>query len=127
MYTNLLTIIKNGQQAKKATVKVQYSNGDFAVAELLVKHKLLDSVAKKGRMPKRILEAKLRYDSNGVGAIRGVKFLSKPSRRLYAGYQELNPVNQGFGVLVLSTPKGIVDGKTARKEKVGGELMFQIW
>ena len=127
MYTDLLTKIKNAQKAKKAVIKVPYSNNDLAVAELLVKHKLLDNVSKKGRLPKRVMEIKLRYEANGIGVIRGLKFLSKPSRRLYACYKELKPVKQGYGLLALSTPKGILDGKSAKKEKVGGELMFQIW
>jgi small subunit ribosomal protein S8 len=126
MYTDLLTKIKNAQAVKKESLKVPYSNADFAVSELLAKHKFIEEAAKKGRMPKRVLELKLKYQ-NGQGAIQGVRFLSKPSRRLYAGYKEIKPVRQGYGLLALSTPKGILDGKTAKKEKVGGQLLFEIW
>lgn len=126
MYTDLLTKLKNAQAVKKESIKIPYSNMDFAVAELLAKHKFIEEAAKKGRMPKRVLELKLKY-KNGQGAIQGVRFLSKPSRRLYAGYKEIKPVRQGYGLLALSTPKGILDGKTAKKEKVGGQLLFEIW
>lgn len=126
MYYDLLTKIKNAQAAKKESVKVSYTNLDFAVAEILAKHKFIEEVLKKGRMPKRILDIKLKYQ-DGQGVIQGVKLLSKPSRKLYSGYKNLKPIRQGYGLLVLSTPKGIMDGKSARKEKVGGQLLFEIW
>lgn len=126
MYYDLLTKIKNAQAVKAENIKTPYTNMDFLIAELLAKHKFIDEVFKKGRMPKRILDVKLRYQ-NGEGTILGVKFLSKPSRKLYVGYKEIKPVRQGYGLLVLSTPKGILDGKTAKREKVGGQLLFEIW
>ena len=126
MYTNLLTKIKNAQAVKKESVKMPYSNMDFAIAEVLAKHKFVEEVSKKGRMPKRVLEVRLKYKDN-KGVIQGVRVLSKPSRKLYSGYKDIRPVRQGYGLLVLSTPKGIMDGKTAKKEKVGGQLLFQIW
>lgn len=126
MYTDLLTKIKNAQAVKMESIKVPYTNMDFVISELLAKYKFIDEVFKKGRMPKRILDIKLRYQ-NGKGAIQGVKFLSIPSRKLYVGYKDVKPVRQGYGLLVLSTPKGILDGKTAKKQKVGGQLLFEIW
>ena len=127
MYTDLLTKIKNAQSARKEYVKVPYTNMDMAIAELLSKHNYLESALKKGRNPKRIIEIKLKYDKNRSGAIGEVKFLSKSSRRLYLGYRDLKPVKQGFGVAILSTPKGILTNKEARKMKIGGELLFEIW
>ena len=99
---------------------------DLVIAELLAKHKFIDEAVKKGRAPKRILEVKLKY-KQGKGAVQGVRLLSKPSRKLYCGYKEIKPVRQGYGLLVLSTPKGIMDGKSAKKEKIGGQLLFEIW
>lgn len=126
MYTDLLTRIKNAQAVKKASLKVPYSEMDMAILETLSKNHYIESAAKKGRSPKRIVEINLRYE-DGEGAVRGVKFLSKPSRRLYAGYRDLRKVRQGYGHLVLSTPKGIMTGGEARKQKLGGELLFEIW
>ncbi|MDO8584609.1 MAG: 30S ribosomal protein S8 [bacterium] len=126
MLADLLTRIKNGQQARLASVKAPFSRMDFAVAELLAKHKYLESAEKKGRMPKRIIEAKLRYDADG-GVIHGVKLYAKPSRRVSVSYKKLPAAHQGFGLLALSTPKGILTATEARKAKVGGILLFEIW
>lgn len=123
---NTLVKIKNAQDAKKENVKVPFSNFSLAILELLEKHKLVEAVSKKGRMPKRIIEIKLKYN-NGEGAIHQIKFLSRPSRRLYLGYKDIKPIRQGYGILILSTPKGVIDGKTARKEKVGGQALFEVW
>jgi len=127
MYLDLLTKIKNGQAVKKESVKLPYSEMDFLIAELLTKHKFADGASKKGRAPKRVLEVKLRYDKEGKGAVQGINVLSRPSRRLYTGYKDLRPVRQGYGLLIISTPKGIMDGKSARQQKLGGQLLFQIW
>lgn len=126
MYIDLITKIKNAQKAKKESIKIPYSNMDMAVAQLLADTKLVDSVEKKGRMPKRVIEVKLKYD-NDKGVISGVKFVSRPSRRIYSGYKELKPVRQGYGFGIISTPKGIMTTREARKQKVGGQLLFEIW
>lgn len=126
MYIDLLTKLKNAQKAKKASVKLPYSNMDFAIAEILSARGFVGAVTKKGRMPKRVMEVELKYE-NGRGALGGVRFLSVPSRRLYAGYKELRPVKQGYGIAILSTPNGILTNAEARKKKVGGQLLFEIW
>ncbi len=99
---------------------------DEEVVSVLVKQNYLDSYEKKGRNPKRILDIKLKYNE-GKGAVSDVKLLSRPSRRLYVGYKEIKPVRHGYGLLVLSTAKGIMAGQDAKKAKVGGTLLFQIW
>jgi small subunit ribosomal protein S8 len=126
MYTDLLTKIHNAQRAKKASLKVPYSTMDMAIAEVLAARGFILSAAKKGRAPKRIIEIELKYEGE-TGAISGVKFLSVPSRRLYAGYKEMRPVRQGFGMAVVSTPSGIMTSSQARKSKIGGQLLFEIW
>ena len=118
MINNLLITIKNAQKAKKESVKLPYSNFDFAIAEILAKKGYVENVAKKGRMPKRIIEVKIKYDAAGQGAITGIKVLSKPSRRLYSGYSDLRPVKQGYGVSIVSTSKGVMTSSEARKQKV---------
>ncbi len=126
MYIDLLTKIKNAQQVKKEFVKIPYSKNKERITEILAENKFVDGFEKKGRNPKKVLAIKLKYE-NREGAINGIKFLSKPSRHLYAGYKDIKLVKSGYGILVISTPKGIMTGKEARKQKVGGEMLFQIW
>lgn len=126
MYTNLLTQLKNAQAVKKENIKVFHSKADEKIAEILAANDYLEKFEKKGRGAKKILDIKLKY-ADGDGAIGGFKFISKPSRRIYLGYNEIRPVRQGYGLMVISTPKGIMTGKEAKKLKVGGEALFQIW
>ena len=120
-------MVKNAQAAKKESLKVPFSNMDLVVLELLHKYGFVAGVAKKGRMPKRVIEVVLKYDEKKSGAIRGISHLSVPSRRMYAGAKELRPVKQGYGLGVISTPKGIMAYHEAKKANVGGELLFEIW
>ncbi|MEK7478972.1 MAG: 30S ribosomal protein S8 [Patescibacteria group bacterium] len=123
MYIDLLIKIKNAQRAGKKSLKSRSSRRDKDIADMLSRHGFVGAVEVKGRPGKRFLIVGLQ----GKRAIEGAKFLSKPSVREYAGYRELGRVKGGRGLLVLSTPKGIIDGVTAKREKVGGELLFEVW
>lgn len=122
---NLLIKIKNAQAVKKETVKAAFSRMNSAILKILEKFKYIEAASLKSGFRKN-LEVKLAYKNN-KGAIHNFKILSKPSRRLYIPYRKIRPVKQGYGILVLSTPKGIMDGETAKKLKVGGQLLFEIW
>ena len=84
-------------------------------------------LTKRGKKIKKTIDVTLKYDENGKHFINGVKRVSKPGRRIYRGFEEIIPVKYGYGSLILSTPKGIKTDKEAKKEKVGGEALFQIW
>ncbi|MDP2629510.1 MAG: 30S ribosomal protein S8 [Candidatus Harrisonbacteria bacterium] len=127
MYTDILTQIKNAQAVKKAKLKVPFSNMNLAILATMERAGFLSGVSKKGRMPKRVLEIELKYDAKGEGAIHGVRFNSKPSRRLYAGYREFRPVRQGYGAAIVSSSQGIMTAQEAKRKKVGGQLLFEIW
>ena len=127
MYFDSLTRVKNGLTRKSDKIKLPYSKGDFAVLEFLSKKGYVDVVARKGRGVKRIIEVKLKYDDANRPQISGMKFISRPSRRIYVGYKDLKKSHQGHGHFVVSTSKGIKDGYEARREKLGGELLFEIW
>ena len=126
MYTDLLIKIKNAQQAKKESLKTSYSKMDLAIAEILAANKYVEAVEKKGRLPKRAIEIKLKYE-NGEGAISGIKFISRPSRKIYTGYKDLRSVRQGYGLGVISTSRGLMTVKEAKKSRVGGQFLFEIW
>lgn len=124
MYTDLLIRIKNAEAARKTVLKAPYSRLDFAVAKILARHNFIKQVEKKGKGPKRIMEITLQGNKH---RILGMKLISKPRRRFYIGYKELRPVRRGFGISVLSTPNGVIDNREAKKSRVGGELLFEIW
>ncbi|MEK7626624.1 MAG: 30S ribosomal protein S8 [Patescibacteria group bacterium] len=123
MYIDLLIKIKNAQAAGKPILKVTATKADKAVADVLSERGFVKSVELKGKSYKKYLEIEL----DGAKKISGLKFRSKPSLRNYAGYRELKKVKGGYGMLVLTTPKGILTDERARREKVGGQLLFEIW
>jgi len=126
--SNMLIQIKNGNLAKKETVVVPLSNLKFAVAEVLKRAGFVKNVAKRGKKENRTFEIDLAYNEAGEARVVGVERVSKLSRRVYAGAEDLNHLRRGKpGVMILSTPKGILTENEARKSKVGGEVLFAIW
>ena len=119
--------LKNGAEVKKQTVSVPFSAFKMAIAEVLQEAGYVQAVEKKGKKVKKTLDVVLKYDEGGRARIAGVKRISKPGRRMYRAVSKIRPVRYGHGNLILSTPKGIMTDKEARKEKVGGEALFEIW
>lgn len=119
--------LKNGGAAKKTSVSVPFSAFKLAIAEKLKDAGYVKAVEKRGKKVRKTIEVLLKYDDAGRPAIRGVKRISKPGRRLYRSVLEIMPVRYGHGALILSTPKGVLTDKEARKERVGGEALFEIW
>lgn len=126
MYYDLLPRIKNAVQRKKESILVPFSKFDFAVLQALKEAKYLDEVQKKSTGKRPTIEVRLRY-VNGAPAFSDFRLISKPSRRQYKGTGDLRPVRQGHGASILSTPSGVMTGKDARKKRVGGEYLFEIW
>lgn len=127
MYWDTIIRVKNALERNHEKVKVPYSHFDMRILESLVKEGYLESATRKGRGVKRIIDIKLKYDKDGDPAISGVKFISRPSRRLYKGYKDINTSRQGYGRYILSTPQGVLTDKEARRKKVGGQVLFEIW
>jgi len=126
MYINLLIKLKNAQAVKKESVKAACSKMEESILEVLSSNGYIAGFEKKGKGVKRIFDIQLKYNDK-EGAINGIKFISKPSRKIYAGYKDIKPVKSGHGLFVISTPEGILSGREAQKKKVGGEALFQIW
>jgi small subunit ribosomal protein S8 len=119
--------LSNAGAVKKATVSVPFSMFKLAIAEKLQGAGYVQGVEKKGKKVKKTIDIALKYDAQGRPAIKGVKRVSKPGRRMYAGVHDLKTVKYGHGALILSTPQGIMTDKEARLAKVGGEALFEIW
>ena len=121
--SDFLVRIHNASMVGKDSVSVPSSKMVRSVADVLAREGYLGEVDKSKN---NALEVTLSY-KNGRPAINGVKRISKLSRRMYIGVRDLRPVKHGHGLLVLSTPAGIVTGKEAREKRVGGEVLFEIW
>ncbi|MBI2330051.1 30S ribosomal protein S8 [Candidatus Daviesbacteria bacterium] len=114
--------IKNGYQIGKIEVELKFSKLILKLAKLLQKEGYLSSVEQK----QGVIKVTLKYNDR-TAAITDVKRISKPSLRVYKGVKELPRVLNGLGIAVISTPKGLMTDKQARKEKVGGEVLALVW
>ena len=127
---NMLTQIKNAQSRKREEVVLPFSKMTLGIAEILKSRGFIGKAEKKTKKMKKsevaFLNLELKYE-NGVGAISGIKMISKPSRRVYSGKNGLRPIKDGYGVSIVSTSKGIMTGDEARKMGVGGEVICEVW
>lgn len=124
--SDMIIRIKNASDSKKESVVLPYSKLKLAILDVLMKSGFIVSFGKKGKKVVKFIEVVLSYDENGP-KIHGIDRVSKTSKRVYQKAKDIRVVKSGFGVLILSTPKGIITDKTARAEKVGGEALFKIW
>ena len=121
--SDLLVRLHNASMVGKESVSVPSNKMVRSVADVLAREGYIGEIDKQKAST---LTISLSY-KNDRPAINGVKRISKPSRRMYIGVRDLRPVKRGHGLLVLSTPSGIVTGKEAREKRVGGEVLFEIW
>lgn len=119
--------LKNAGAVGKAQVLLPYSKLKHSIATKLADVGYVEAVAAEGEHVGKKLAVTLKYDAGGRHHINGVRRLSKPGRRLYAGVTEIHPVKFGKGNLILSTPAGILTDEEARAKHVGGEQLFIIW
>jgi len=124
--TDMLNRIRNAQLAGREQVVIPFSNLKYEIAKILEREKLIEGVEKKGRKAKRFFEITLKYN-DGVPAISGLKRVSKPGQRIYLPSYQLKPVKGGYGISIVSTPKGLMTNKEAKKQKIGGEVLCEIW
>lgn len=126
---DMLVRIKNAGDAGNPTTQIPYSDMKMRIANILLEEGYVASVVKKtGKSAhQKFIEVGILYDGHRRPRLSGLTRVSRPSRRVYSGVVELKPVNQGHGIMILSTPKGVLTDKTARKEHVGGEVICKIW
>jgi len=124
---NMLTIIRNAQMARHTKVAVPYSAMNLLLVKILQKEGFIGQYEKNGKKLNKTLKIILKYDSEGKPVMSSIKRVSKPSRRVYCKISELKPVRQGYGVAIVSTPKGVLSDSEARKLKVGGEVICEVW
>ena len=125
--SELIINIKNASMVGQKEVIIAHSNLKEKILNLLKKEGYIeDFKILKGDGVKKNLKITLAYSDNGDSKIKDLKRISKLSKRIYYGYKDILPVKYGHGIMVLSSSKGIITDKTARKEKLGGEALFKI-
>ena len=123
---DLLNRIRNAQAVLHPQVTLPFSNLKYEIAKILEKQGFVAEVEKKGKKMRRTIEVTLKYAEN-LPVISGLKRISKPGQRIYKKAKEIKPVKGGYGMAVISTPKGLMTDKEARKKKLGGEIICEIW
>lgn len=125
---DMLISIKNAQAVRKETALFPHSRIKMEIAKILQQEGFLREVSRKGRKSRKVIEAQLCYDqATGEAKIHNVRRISKPSRRVYIGANAIHPVRKGTGIFILSTPKGLRTGRDAKRERVGGEVLCEVW
>ena len=124
---DMLTRIRNANDAKHASVEVPASNMKKAIAQILVDEGYIKafSVVEDGKQG--MINITLKYGQNKAKVIQGIKRVSKPGLRVYASSEEMPKVIRGMGIAIVSTSKGVMTDKAARRLNVGGEVLAYVW
>lgn len=124
--TDALNQIRNAQAVKKTEVLIPFSKLKYEIAVLLSKEGFLGDIKKAVKGKVKAIKIALKYD-NGDPVMSGIKRVSKPGQRIYAKVSEIKRVHGGYGISIISTSKGLMTNKEARKQKLGGEVICQVW
>ena len=127
---DMLIRIKNAQAVKGEQVVMPFSKVKFKIANILKEAGYVSEVERKNKKAKKAeheyLQLTLKYQDN-EGALSGVKIISRPSRRMYIKAKEIKSVRSGHGLAIISTSKGIMSSREAKKLDLGGEMICEVW
>jgi len=124
---DLLTRIRNGMQARHGNVVVPRSKIKLEIVKILKSEGFIEGYVEVETGPQGAIKIFPKYDANFKGVIRGLKRVSKPSRRVYVGQGDIPEVRNGLGLAILTTPGGVLTDRQARAKGVGGEVLCYIW
>ena len=124
---DMLTRIRNANSAKHDSVKVPASNMKKAIAQILVDEGYIKGFTVEEDGKQGIMDVQLKYGPNKSQVITGLRRVSKPGLRIYTNCEDMPKVMKGLGIAILSTPKGVMTDKDARKANVGGEVLAFVW
>ncbi len=124
---DMLTRIRNAQAVKKETVIFPYSKIKWEILNILSKNGYIKGLDKTKKKNKKFIEIILKYNEEEIPRISELKRVSKSSRRVYIHAKDIWFFKKGLGIKVLSTPKGILSDKDAKKLNIGGEVLLEIW
>lgn len=124
---DLLTRIRNASASRHDSVEIPASNMKKAIVRILLDEGYIKNYSVKDDGKQGIIRVILKYDENKKSVITGLKRVSKPGLRIYSNVEDMPKVMKGLGIAILSTSKGIMTDKQARRENVGGEVLAFIW
>ena len=124
---DMLTRIRNASSAKHDSVKIPASNMKKAIAQILVDEGYIKGFKVEDDGKQGMIEIALKYGQNKTAAITGLRRVSKPGLRIYSGCEDMPKVMKGLGIAIVSTSKGVMTDKDARKANVGGEVLAFFW
>jgi len=124
---DMLARIRNAGRARHQLIELPASKLKRAVAEVLADAGYLEDVRSETREGKSTLVLGLRYDEDGDPLIDGLRRVSRPGRRVYVNAEQVPQVRRGLGMAVLSTSRGVLSDRAARTERVGGEVLCEVW
>lgn len=124
---DMLTRIRNAGLVQHPQVALPSSKIKTEIAKILAEEGFIAGYRVTDDKPQGKLILELKYTGKGVPVINGLERVSKPGRRIYAGYGEIPWVRSGLGINILSTPNGLMTGRKARRARVGGEILANVW
>ena len=124
---DMLTRIRNGSKAKLEKVDIPSSKLKLEIAKILKDEGYIKNLKMVKDRRQGVIRVYLKYTDEEVPVIQGIKRISRPGCRMYAGNDAIPKVLAGLGIAILSTPKGIQTGKQAKKDNVGGEVLCHVW
>ena len=125
--SDMLTRIRNAAMVKAREVEMPLSRMKFAIAKILETEGFLSSVETGETASRPVLKLKIRYSEDGASKVSSLKRVSKPGRRVYVKADELKTIRSGYGIAILSTPNGLMTSNEARKRRLGGELICEVF
>lgn len=124
---DMLTRIRNAGMARQTEVSMPSSKMKLAIAQILKREGFVADVQVRDEKPCPVLVLHLKYNADKRPVITGLKRVSKPGLRIYAGVSEIPQVRGGLGISILSTPNGVLAGYEAWQKRVGGEVLCYVW
>jgi small subunit ribosomal protein S8 len=124
---DMLTRIRNGLIVRKAFVLVPSSKIKVAIAQILLDEGFIQGYEVTNERPQPNIRLWLKYDEKRRPVVTGLKRVSRPGRRVYKGKRDLPWVLSGLGIVIVSTPQGVMTGRDARRQGVGGEILCYVW
>jgi small subunit ribosomal protein S8 len=124
---DMLTRIRNAAAVRHPQVVIPTSKIKVEIAKILTQEGFIAGYTLTNEQPQSTMLITLKYTGKGDSVINGVERVSTPGRRVYTGYKEIPWVRSGLGINILSTPQGLMTGRKARRTKMGGEILCNVW